>query len=215
MTRIKNIIFDLGGVIINLDIPRTHRAFEALGIAEFDKHFSQLSQTPLFDAFDKGLISEQAFFNALKTQFNLPQSIEALQDAWNAMLLDFPAHRLEQLLHYKQHYTTLLLSNTNVTHVQAFEKNLTEQHGVSGLQMFFHKVYYSCEIQLRKPDKDIFTWVLEANGLNANETVFIDDTLHHVQSALTLGIHALHLPKGEEFKTHLDKLLNPLHNPVG
>jgi len=207
MANIKNIIFDLGGVIINLDMPRTNRAFEALGITQFDSIFSQLSQISLFDDFDKGLISEQIFFSTLKSQFGLPQPIEALEQAWNAMLLDFPAHRLQQLLDYKKRYNTYLLSNTNATHVRAFEKTLADSHSVANLQPFFNKVYYSCEINLRKPDKAIFEWVLQENGLQAAETMFIDDTLMHVEAARSVGIHAHHLPKGHEFKAILDGLL--------
>ncbi len=207
MATIKNIIFDLGGVIINLDMPRTNRAFEALGIAQFDSIFSQLSQTPLFDDFDKGVISEQAFFGAIKSQFSLPHPLEALEQAWNAMLLDFPAHRLQQLLDYKQRYNTYLLSNTNATHIRCFEKTLADSHSVANLQPFFNKVYYSCEIHLRKPDKAIFERVLQENGLQATETVFIDDTLMHVEAARSVGIHAHHLPKGHEFKAMLDELL--------
>jgi len=208
MANIKNIIFDLGGVVINLDIPRTISEFEKLGIAEFGTIFSQLAQTPLFDQFDKGLISEDDFFNSIKAQFQLEQPISELERAWNAMLLDFPSHRLEHLTAYKQNYNTFLLSNTNATHVRVFEKNLSETHSVANLEPFFHKVYYSCAINLRKPDPEIFELVLQENGLKPEETVFIDDTLIHVQAAQSLGIRALHLPKGGEFKNLLDTILD-------
>jgi putative hydrolase of the HAD superfamily len=207
MTNINTIIFDLGGVIINLDIPRTTRAFEALGAANFGESYSQLAQTPLFDAFDKGLVSETVFFTNLKQQFDLPQPIAQLEQAWNAMLLDFPALRLEQLQDYKQRYNLFLLSNTNTTHVQAFEKTLWDSHKVANLQPFFHKVYYSCDIGLRKPDAEIFEFVLADNGLKPEATVFIDDTLMHVEAARSLGIKAVHLPKGEEFSAVLEVIL--------
>ncbi len=208
MANIKNIIFDLGGVVINLDIPRTIHEFEKLGIAKFGAIFSQLAQTPLFDQFDKGLISEDDFFHSIKNQFNLSHSVMELERAWNAMLLDFPGHRLTQLTAYKQQYTTFLLSNTNTTHIRAFEKTLSDSHSVANLQPFFHKVYYSCEINLRKPDAEIFEFVLQENGLKPEETVFIDDTLMHVHAAQSIGIQALHLPKGAEFKDLLATVLN-------
>lgn len=207
MATVKNIIFDLGGVVINLDIPRTITAFENLGIEGFGNIFSQLAQTPLFDQFDKGLIGEAEFFDSLKTQFGLPQPPAELERAWNAMLLDFPEYRLRQLTGYKQRFQTFLLSNTNVTHIRSFEKSLADSHAVANLQPFFHKVYYSCDINLRKPDKEIFEFVLDENGLRPDETVFIDDTLMHVQAAQALGIRALHLAKGEEFQPLLDALL--------
>src|ERR1041385_7546516 len=92
--KIKNIIFDLGGVIINLDIGATAKAFEKLGIDDFDKVYSQLSQSNLVDQFDKGTISEDVFFNGIKKQFNLQHTRQELEKAWNAMLLDFPKHRM-------------------------------------------------------------------------------------------------------------------------
>lgn len=207
MTNIKNIIFDLGGVVINLDIPRTVTAFENLGVAGFGDIYSQLAQTPLFDEFDKGLITEKEFFSRLKSQFGLPHPITELAQAWNAMLLDFPSHRLQQLEVYKQRYKTFLLSNTNVTHVLEFEKTLFDAHGAANLEPFFHKVYYSCAIQLRKPDREIFEFVLQDNGLVPEETLFIDDTLMHVEAARQLGIQGLHLPKGEEFANLLAGVL--------
>jgi putative hydrolase of the HAD superfamily len=111
------------------------------------------------------------------------------------------------LLGYKQSYNIFLLSNTNVTHVRAFEKTLMDTHAVANLQSFFHKVYYSCDIGLRKPDAEIFRFVLADNGLKPDETVFIDDTLMHVEAARSLGIHALHLAKGQEFTTILEAWL--------
>lgn len=208
MAIIKNIIFDLGGVIINLDVPRTINEFEKLGISDFGKSYNQLAQTPLFDQFDKGLISEDDFFNGLKKQFHLKQPIAELERAWNAMLLDFPGHRLEQLTVYKQHYNTFLLSNTNNTHIREFEKTLSDTHSIENLNPFFNKVYYSCRINLRKPDKEIFEFVLQDNGLEPEETLFIDDTLIHVQAARSVGIDAVHLPKNGEFKSLLDTILN-------
>lgn len=208
MAQIKNIIFDLGGVIINLDVPRTITAFENLGVPEFGKTYNQLTQTPLFDLFDKGLISETGFFNGLKGQFHLTQEIGELEVAWNAMLLDFPKHRLEQLLAYRQNYNIFLLSNTNATHIREFEKTLYNAHAVPDLSPFFDKVYYSCRINLRKPDTEIFEFVLGDNGLQPAETVFIDDTVMHVQAAQKLGIHAFHLAKGAEFKNLLDAILD-------
>jgi FMN phosphatase YigB (HAD superfamily) len=207
MKKIKNVIFDLGGVIINLDIPRTIKAFEAFGINDFEKTYSQLSQTAIFDQFDKGTISEEDFFRALRLQFDLDVSIADLKNAWNAMLLDFPKHRLEQLKYYKSNYRTFLLSNTNFTHIQVFEQTLLNEHGVSNLSGYFEKDYYSCRMGMRKPDKAIFEFVLNENQLDPEETVFIDDTIIHVNGAKQAGINAYLLTKGAEFKELLDTVL--------
>ena len=205
---IKNIIFDLGGVIINLDMLRTIKGFEQLGITDFERTYNQLAQTPLFDKFDKGLISEDDFFNSIKAQFNLKQEIPELEKVWNAMLLDFPKTRLDHLMEYKKKYRTFLLSNTNATHIKAFERSLFEAHGAKNLSSFFEKDYYSCRLRMRKPDKEIFEFVLNEHKLIPNETLFIDDTIIHIKGAEKAGINAVLLKKDEEFKDVLDRLLS-------
>lgn len=208
MKNIKNIIFDLGGVIINLDMARTIHAFEEMGIPDFKNTYNQFSQTKLFDSFDKGTISEIDFFMGIKTEFKLNKSLEELKDAWNLMLLDFPKQRLDELLKLKNKYNTFLLSNTNETHVEAFEQTLLKEHGFKNLDIFFNKAYYSCRVGMRKPDVEIFELVLNQNNLKKEETVFIDDTYIHVNAAKEMGINAILLPKGEEFITHLNNVLN-------
>ncbi|MBL7916880.1 MAG: HAD family phosphatase, partial [Bacteroidia bacterium] len=143
MKKIKNIIFDLGGVIINLDMARTIDAFEAMGIPDFRNTYNQFSQTKLFDSFDKGTISEIDFFTEIKTEFKLNKSLEELKDAWNLMLLDFPKQRLELLMQLKTNYNTFLLSNTNETHIKAFEETLKNEHSIDSLDSYFNKTYYS------------------------------------------------------------------------
>lgn len=203
MSQIKNIIFDLGGVIINLDINRTINEFNKLATTPFEAIYTQLQQSPIFDQFDKGLISENDFFNELQIQIKAKVEKEDLILAWNAMLLDFPINRLKLLEKLKQHYRLFLLSNTNETHILEFENQLFKTHGYKNLEPFFEKVYYSCRMEMRKPDVEIFEYVLNENKLEASETLFIDDTSHHVIGALKTGIKALLLEKNKEFESLL------------
>lgn len=205
---IKNIIFDLGGVIINLDMLKTIRLFESLGIPHFAATYNQFAQTEVFDWFDKGHITEEEFFNSIRHTFHLKQSTDQLVSAWNAMLLDIPGHRLKQLKWYKSKYRTFLLSNTNETHIQSFERYLQQAHQLENLSVFFEKDYYSCRMGMRKPDTDMFEFVLRENDLDPSETVFIDDTINHISGAASVGLHTIHLPKGEEFDTHLKHFLS-------
>ena len=191
MGQIKNIIFDLGGVIINLDIPKTISEFNKLSNQPFESIYNQLQQTPVFDLFDKGQITEKDFFVELKKALQNDVTDEELLFAWNAMLLDFPKHRLELLSKLKPNYRLFLLSNTNESHVLEFEKTLVASHGYQNLEPFFEKVYYSCRMNQRKPNADIFESVLNENNLIAEETLFIDDSPQHVEGALTLGIKAM------------------------
>jgi putative hydrolase of the HAD superfamily len=206
MGQIKNIIFDLGGVIINLDIPKTISEFNKLSNQPFESIYNQLQQTPVFDLFDKGQITEKDFFVELKKALQNDVTDEELLFAWNAMLLDFPKHRLELLSKLKPNYRLFLLSNTNESHVLEFEKTLVASHGYQNLEPFFEKVYYSCRMNQRKPNADIFESVLNENNLIAEETLFIDDSPQHVEGALTLGIKAMLLEKNNEVEDLLKEL---------
>ncbi len=206
MSEIKNIIFDLGGVIINLDIPKTIAEYNKLSQKPFETIYTQLQQSPVFDLFDKGKISEADFFNELNKSIDSEASLDQLKFAWNAMLLDFPVHRLELLTQLKKHYRLFLLSNTNETHITTFETDLYNQHGYKNLEPFFEKVYYSCRMGMRKPDTEIFDFVLKENNLNPNETLFIDDSPQHIEGALKTGIQAKLLEKTKDVSLLLSEL---------
>ena len=206
MKQIKNIIFDLGGVIINLDINKTIQEFNKLSKMPFETIYSQLQQTPIFDEFDKGEISESIFFDEIQKTLGIQISKDKLIFAWNAMLLDFPKHRLDLLQKLKPNYRLFLLSNTNETHITEFETTLFKQHGYKNLDSFFETVYYSCRMGKRKPNTDIFNYVLSSNNLNPEETLFIDDTLQHIEGALKTGIQAKLLGKNKE----VEDLINDL-----
>lgn len=195
---IKNIILDFGGVILNLSIPKTISAFNALSPVPFEQIYTQSAQVELFNRFDKGEISETDFFGQLSTQIAYSGNVDDLRAAWNAMLLDLPEHRLKLLLDLKKRYRTFLLSNTCEPHILAFETEMKRVHGLDNLEPYFEKVYYSCRMGLRKPDKEIFEYVLKQHGLLAEETVFIDDSLQHVKGAAEAGIEAHLLEKGQE-----------------
>jgi putative hydrolase of the HAD superfamily len=193
---IKNIIFDLGGVVLNIDYLLSTTAFKNLGVNNFDKLYSQAQQSNLFDRLEKGNLSPQNFRDELRQLCGLPITDKQIDQAWNAMLLDLPVERLMLLTKLKSRYRTFLLSNTNEIHYWAYINNLEEQHGVDTLAGFFEKEYLSFNIHLRKPDKEIFEYVLNDAGLNPAETLFIDDTLRHVEGAKAVGIEAILLENG-------------------
>ena len=206
MKQIKNIIFDLGGVIINLDIHKTIFEFNKLAEIPFESIYTQIKQNTVFDLFDKGLISESDFFEELKKIINTHKTNQELITAWNAMLLDFPLERLSLLETLKSKYRLFLLSNTNETHIKAFESDLFKTSGSKNLEPYFEKVYYSCRMGMRKPDQIIFDHVLNENKLIPEETLFIDDTQQHVDGALKSGIHGRLLNKNKEVKSLLVEL---------
>lgn len=188
--QIKNIIFDLGGVLLNINYHATIKAYKEAGVTNFDKFFTQAKQNHLFDRLDKGEVSPQGFRAEMRSISGLNLSDELIDQAWNAMLLDLPSHRIPLLEEAKKHYRTFLLSNTNAIHYPAYTAYLKEAHGYESLSLLFEKQYLSHEIGMRKPDVETFLFVLEQNGLKAEETLFFDDTLQHVEGARKAGLHA-------------------------
>ena len=189
---IRHIIFDLGGVILNIDYQATEKAFEALGIQDFRSCFSQLSQNAFFDDWETGKITEEQFIYGLQTVAGETKiTREQIINAWNAMLLDFPKRRLQILNQLHIHYDLFLLSNTNEIHEKAFNEILKRDHGIPSLYPFFDKIYFSHRVQLRKPGAEIFIKILEENNLDPAKTLFIDDSPQHLDAAKKLGIQVL------------------------
>ncbi len=187
---IKNIIFDLGGVLLNIDYQLTINAFKELGVNGVDNIFTQSKHTHLLDRMDTGSVSLDGFRGEIRAVSGLELSDADIDKAWNAMLLDFPPQKIPLLEKTRKHYRTFLLSNTNAIHFPAYSENLKREHGYDSLEQLFEKQYLSHEIGMRKPDVEIFEWVLAQNGLKGSETLFFDDTLQHVEGARKAGMHA-------------------------
>jgi len=194
---IKNIIFDLGGVIINIDYNITIEKFKLLGIKNFDNLYTQLRQDPWFDLYDKGGISSDQFVSIIKKYLPSDVSPEQIIDAWNAMLLDFPPERADLLRKLKTKYRTFILSNTNELHIDYYFSLLEKWYGISDMSPFFEKQYYSYLMGKRKPDAEIFEFVLQDSRLNPRETLFIDDSIQNVNAAAGCKIVAYHLQPPE------------------
>jgi FMN phosphatase YigB (HAD superfamily) len=196
ITGIKHIIFDLGGVLLNIDYTLTEKAFLGAGIENFDELFSKLHQSSLFDNWEMGLITKEEFVKAMQQVSDVPITEAQIWAAWNAMLLDFPVRRLQILQQLRLYYDLFLLSNTNEVHEEAFNAILMQAHGIPNIGVFFDKVYFSHRVGLRKPMKEIFSRVLVDNQLRPEQTLFIDDSPQHIEGAKNLGIQTIYLEKG-------------------
>jgi len=194
----KNIIFDFGGVIINIDYNLTVDAFRKMGLRNFDDQFSKAKQNQLFDLYEKGLITSLEFRTQLKTNFSIKPSAAAIDTAWNAMLLDLPKERLDMLQKLKKSHRTFLLSNTNEIHINTIFGSLENEMGIPDFSVYFEKVYLSYKMKMRKPDAEIYRRVLHENGLKPGETLFIDDSPQHLEGAKKLGIHTYWLDVTKE-----------------
>ncbi len=191
------VILDLGGVIINLDYNKTIRAFEALGMSDFKTVYSQAAQTNLFDDFETGKVSAQHFINSLLPHLKQGTSPNKVVHAWNAMILDVPQKKLELLETLKKRFPIFLLSNTNELHIPAVRREFAK---VSTLPMehFFTKMYLSHEVKMRKPNAEVFEFVCKENNLNPTNTLFVDDSIQHIEGAKMMGLNAEYLSNPED-----------------
>ena len=196
---IQNIIFDLGGVILNIDYGLTIQQFSKLSGSNFANTYTQHRQNELFDQFEMGHISSVEFRQRLKRLLQIQASDQEIDEAWNAMLLDIPPERIDFLETVGTQKRIFLLSNTNEIHKQAFDAIVQKEFGdrITDLSQLFERAYYSHLMGDRKPNATIFSRVLTENNLNPDETLFIDDTLGHVEGAKRVGLQALHLTNGQ------------------
>ncbi len=187
MTKITTIIFDLGGVVLNLDQDRTLRAFTRLGIELEDINANHT----IFADFETGKINADDFRQFLLTELKGQATVEQIDHAWNAMLLDLPAYRLDMIKQLRKRFKVLLLSNTNSIHIDAFHAYLKETFPELDWMNLFDKVYYSYEMGYRKPNTDIYEFVLAQQNLKPHQALFIDDNKSNLNGAAKVGLHTL------------------------
>ena len=207
---IKHIIFDLGGVILNIDYQLTSKAFKQLGVNNFDELYSQKEQIQLFDELETGKIDNNAFFDRFNVLLNTSLSHQQIEVAWNAMLLDWPIRRLQILQQLQNQFDLFLLSNTNSIHEAAFTKSLEQTHGLSSIALFFDNAYFSHRLGLRKPDTRTFEHILQKHQLNPSETLFIDDSIQHINAADSIGIKTIFLDKGMTIEKDIFKPISEI-----
>ena len=189
---IKSVIFDLGGVIYAVDYHKTINGFKALGIDHFEEVYAKAGQSDLFNDFEEGKISRAIFVERIKNLSRKNMTSSQIVNAWNGMLLGFMPDAIACLKRLSSSYRLFLLSNTNEIHIQEIENRVGAAF-FSDFCSLFEKVYLSHELGLRKPHIDIFDYILKEKGLKANETLFIDDSIQHVEGALKAGLQAHHL----------------------
>lgn len=197
MQKTKAIIFDLGGVILNIDYNLTRIAFENVGIKNFHEMYSQANADDLFMKLETGHISEEDFYNEVNQRAGLHLSHKEIKMAWNAMLLTFRENSLQFLDSLRSKYQLFLLSNTNHIHLDAFNKIYHSKKREKIFDAFFDKAYYSCKVGLRKPDANIYEFVLNECQLDAATTLFIDDSTQNVDAAKALGMQTILLQPGK------------------
>ena len=207
MTSIKNILFDLGGVLLHVDYDMTIKKFKSLGIKNFHKYYCQKEQNALFDSLEVGKISFDNFIKSIKTIIP-SRSEKEIINAWNAMLIGMPKENIDLLKNISEKYRLYLLSNTNIIHIEYINRYLFKNYQLKSLNPLFSKVYLSHEIGMRKPDISTFEWVIKDANISARETLFIEDSIQHIENAQKVGIQTHLWKSNESLKSFfLDKAL--------
>ena len=190
---IKNIIFDLGDVFVDLEHEKFNQQLDFLGLENITSNLTGYNQL-----YEKGLVSTEDFKNYYKNVLKDGGfAEEQLVRSWVSILGDFPLHRLLFLENIPDHYRLFLLSNTNELHID----HVKDRFGSEFYNRFiscFEKIYYSFEINLRKPDAEPFQLIIKENQLTSSTTLFVDDSLENIEMADKLGIKTWHIVPGKE-----------------
>lgn len=202
---IKNIILDLGGVIINLNQELTYKAFQSQFPNNYNELFKKLESENFFDNFETGHISSFQFITTFKL-YNPTLSDKTIINVWNSMLLDIPEERILLINKLSKNYSVFLLSNTNTIHYNYIDAYYQATFNKQSFASLFKKAYLSYNIGYRKPNATIFEFVLNDSKLNPQNTLFIDDSIEHIKTASSLGIKSVHLNLNQQ------QTLNSLFN---
>jgi len=190
---IRHIIFDLGNVLMKLDYTRTEKAFIDLGVNDFRRYFTLERSMPFFKRFEMGQMAPEVFYDGVREMTGLSAGNEQLKEAWNAMLVGFPAEWFAWLEKLAAKYPVYLFSNTNQVHFERVMEMSREQMQ-RPLNSYFTQAWFSHQVGVRKPDEEAYNTVLALGGLRAGDSLFIDDVLENVTGARKAGLQAIHLP---------------------
>lgn len=185
-------LFDLGGVIINLNTQLTAKAFAEIAERPEEDVVAAWRKEEAFREYERGKISDNEFRDFLRKWLKKPLlPDEEIDEAWNSMILDLPQDRLNLLLELKNDYQVMLLSNTNDIHLHRVNEHVFKASGEATLDPFFHKVYYSHRMGMRKPEPQIFQEILKLHNVQPEDVLFLDDSVENLKGAEVVGIKTL------------------------
>ena len=198
LTTIKNIVFDLGNVLLNLDFDASIRAFSALGLNSDVVNRQQAYADPVFYELEVGKTTPEKFRLRVRQILKNPDVTDRqIDDAWCAMIRDIPQKRVKMLKRLRKNYNVYLFSNTNAIHIRRLHKEFREMHGIEFSSLFV-KDFYSHEIHERKPDLASYEKVIGLSGIKPAETLFVDDLEKNIVGAEKAGLKTFWLQDGME-----------------
>ncbi len=203
---IKNIVFDLGGVLLNIDPQRTIDAFGRLGMEQLIGNSGLTYDHDIFYQMEQGKVTPDEFRKGVSELLPSPVAFEQIDAAWTAMLIDFPAIRVKLVQNLRRQYKVYLFSNTNAIHVSRFHSIFRDQHGFE-VSSLFEKDFYSNEIGYRKPSPESFQEIIRLSGIKPEETLFVDDSHKNVEAAISCGLKGFWLEPGQKVEEVFQEFL--------
>ncbi len=197
LTNIDTIIFDLGGVILDISPKESERRFEELGLTVTHEMFHIAPETNPFNQLEQGDIEAPEFYDGVRKFFKSDLSDEQIRYAWDGMLLNWTPERIDLILELKKEYKILLLSNTNSVHYDTYTTSFKKEFGFA-FEDLFHECYVSHEMGCRKPNLDIYEQLIAKSGITPERSLFIDDTFKNIEGCEAAGIRGYHLTGGED-----------------
>ncbi len=189
----KTIIFDFGGVVIDIDPQLTINEFKKLGMSDSDTFLKPGFINNVIRKFERGILTPEVFRDKVRAEAGINFTDQQIDDAWNALLFDIPAERIEVIEEVKKNYKILLLSNSNEIHYDLYVRDLQLRFGYREFDELFDKAYFSFDLHLSKPDIEIYEFIMYQHKLNPAETLFIDDNIDNINTAKSLGWKTFHL----------------------
>lgn len=198
---VKNVIFDFGNVLFDLDLPSIERHFRQYFGERFETAGNKLRHDRVFELYETGGLGTEEFVDTLRFAVDPPLAADQIIAAWNSIFVGMPKHRFDMLLRLRKRYKVFLLSNINELHANWIDDYMVREHGISDFQArYFDAVYYSHLIRLRKPDREIYEYVIADAELVPEETLFFDDLEVNVETARQTGIQGMLHPAGKEIE---------------
>ncbi|MBQ6727259.1 MAG: HAD-IA family hydrolase [Bacteroidales bacterium] len=207
---IKNIIFDLCGPIITLDLELMNRRFRDYGVTAVEKPYQKMREEGLTKIYEQGLISTGDFCSEVRRILQCDLTDEEIFDCWNTVVADFPPQHAETLAKLSTRYRLFLLSNSDVVNAEYFIDYIDQRAGEGFMKNTFSGVFFSCDLRLRKPDPKIFLSLAQKTEIDLAETLFVDDCQKHTQSAASLGINVIWLKPEWDIADLFDERLDVL-----
>ena len=206
--QVKNVIFDFGNVLFDLDLPSIERHLRQYLGEQFEAAGKKMRRDRVFELYETGGLSTEEFVDTLRFAVDPPLDGQQIISAWNSIFIGMPKHRFDMLMRLRQRYKVFLLSNINELHAAWIDDYMVREHGIADFQsLYFDAVYYSHLIRLRKPDREIYEYVLADAEILPEETIFFDDMEANVEAARQTGIRSVLHPAGKEIEEVVSSLV--------